>query len=376
MPFYTNWTFWVVVSFFLSGVFLFFRIPVLSKRSATSESKALPTITIIIPARNEAQRIGKLLDSIAMQTLTPHEVLVVDDESTDNTAEVVRDKGFKVLSSQPLPERWTGKSWACWQGADGSSSDILIFLDADVWLEPDFLHRLAVEFTHQQGLISIQPFHILHTAYEQLSAFFNVILMAGLGAFTPLGRKIKAGGAFGPCVACTREDYFKAGGHQASQSAVLESFPLAKAFQQQGIPIFLFGGIGSVNFRMYPHGISDLIEGWSKGFGSGAVSLNIPLLLLLVGWVWACFNVFIGVIRSGMGVGFPIAVSLILYMLFVLQIWWMLRRVGNFHPLTAVLFPLPLIFFALIMLRSLFLIFIRQRVTWRGRDIPRGSREK
>jgi 4,4'-diaponeurosporenoate glycosyltransferase len=127
---------------------------------------------------------------------------------------------------------------------------------------------------------------------------------------------------------------------------------------------------------MYPHGISDLIEGWSKGFGSGAVSLNIPLLLLLVGWVWACFNVFIGVIQSGMGVGFPIAVSLILYMLFVLQIWWMLRRVGNFHPLTAVLFPLPLIFFALIMLRSLFLIFIRQRVTWRGRDIPRGSREK
>lgn len=374
MTIFSEWSFWVVLFFFFSGIFLFYRIPTLGKFKSNSEAEKekFPRISIIIPARNEAKRIGRLLDSITKQTISDVEVLVINDESTDHTAEIVASKGFKVIHSEPLPQGWTGKSWACWQGAHAATGEILVFLDADLWLHPNFLEKLAEQIQHRRGLISIQPYHIVPKAYEQLSAFFNIILMAGLGAFTPLGRNITPGGIFGPCVACTREDYFIAGGHQTSRGAVLEGFPLAAAFKQHGIPIFLFGGRDTLNFRMYPLGLGDLIEGWTKGFGSGAFSLKFPILLLIVGWVWSCFNVFIGLVRSSMGMGFPLVFSVILYALFAIQIGWMLRRIGNFHPLTALLFPIPLNFFALLMLYSLFKIFIRKKVTWRGRDIAQG----
>ena len=98
-----------------------------------------------------------------------------------------------MLRGEALPEGWAGKPWACWQGAQQAGGDLLLFLDADTWLEPDGLERLVQEYLAQGGLLSVQPFHRVRQLYEELSAFFNIVQIAGMNAFTPLGDRLAPG---------------------------------------------------------------------------------------------------------------------------------------------------------------------------------------
>jgi 4,4'-diaponeurosporenoate glycosyltransferase len=121
---------------------------------------------------------------------------------------------------------------------------------------------------------------------------------------------------------------------------------------------------------MYPGGIGQLVEGWSKGFASGAAGIALLPLLLTVAWVWGCFSTFVSVIRAFVpGSGLQLLPWLVLYVLCATEIYWMLGRIGKFHRLTPVLYPIPLVFFAVIMAWSLVLTRLVRRVTWRGRQV-------
>ena len=106
----------------------------------------LSRLSIIIPARNEAHNLPRLLDSIFSQPIPPLEVLVVDDASTDATASVATAHGATVVSSLPLPDGWRGKPWACHQGALATKGELLLFLDADCWFEPGGLDRILSRY--------------------------------------------------------------------------------------------------------------------------------------------------------------------------------------------------------------------------------------
>lgn len=356
------------------GLFLMWDIPHPKRRSNRRET--WPRLSVIIPARNEAVRIPPLLESLAKQSVAPHEIIVVDDNSSDGTGEVARQLGAQVLRGQPLPAGWNGKTWACWQGAQHSTGELLMFVDADTWLEPEGLANLMEEYERQKGLMTVQPYHVTYKAYEQLSAFFNIVLMAAVNAFTPLRRWLKPGGGFGACALCSREDYFRLGGHTTVKAEVLEDIALAKRFKRQGLPVSCYGGRGTISFRMYPEGLGQLVEGWSKGFGSGAFSVQIPFLILTVAWVTGCFRVSIGLMRMLAMPAVPdIGLAVLLYAFYASQVSWILARIGRFQWWTSVFFPIPLFFFALLMLRSLILIHVLRRVTWRGRTITTSQRE-
>ncbi len=81
------------------------------------------SVSVIIPARNEEHNLPTLLRSLASQAVKPHEILVVDDGSTDRTAEVARQLGATVIASKPLPDGWRGKTWACHQGAQAATGE-------------------------------------------------------------------------------------------------------------------------------------------------------------------------------------------------------------------------------------------------------------
>jgi len=121
---------------------------------------------------------------------------------------------------------------------------------------------------------------------------------------------------------------------------------------------------------MYPNGIGELVEGWSKGFGSGAFSVNPLFMLLCVAWVWGCFSVSSDLISSLITQQQGLTLSTIFYLLYAAQVYWMIRRIGSFHWLTSLFFIIPLIFFGLIMVRSVILTFVLHRVKWHGREIP------
>ncbi|MBP1757475.1 MAG: glycosyltransferase, partial [Firmicutes bacterium] len=245
-----------------------------SPELAISKSPEL-AVSIIIPARNEEHRLPPLLKSLAEQDYQPLEILVVDDHSTDHTAEVARQGQATVVPAAEISEGWIGKTRACWSGALAANGDTLVFLDADTRLDhPDSLRRLVQAYARSgaSGMLSVQPYHTVVRWYESLSAIFNIILIAGMNRFTVFGQRLTGAGAFGPCIVCRRADYFQVGGHEAVRGAVLDDLAIGQLFQHHGLTVNCFGGRGVLSFRMYAEGFRQLIEGWTKNFGS-AVSV-------------------------------------------------------------------------------------------------------
>ena len=102
-----------------------------------------------------------------------------------------------MVAAGPKPDDWMGKSWACWQGAQVASGDVLVFLDADTTLTTRGLAALAATRAAEGGLLGVQPYHAIRRPYEALSAFFNIVVMASLNAFSMRGRRIAPAGSFG-----------------------------------------------------------------------------------------------------------------------------------------------------------------------------------
>ena len=354
----------------ISGPLLLWRIPA----PAAAEPGPSLDVSVVIPARDEERRLPNLLASLAAQTSRPRDVLVVDDGSTDGTARIAAAAGARVVAAPPLPAGWAGKPWACWTGAEAARGEVLVFLDADAVLAPDGLARLAGEWQRTGGLVAVQPYHETLRPYEQLSAFFNLVTMMALGAFTVAGERQRSEGAFGPCVAVGRSDYFRVGGHAAVRGAVLEDVALGRRFAEAGLSVLCLGGRGSASYRMYPEEIGQLVEGWSKGFGGAALGTPPQLLLGVVLWISAGWSLTSDAIRLATGslAGASLAVAAVLYVAYALELGWLLSRVGRFQRWVAPLFPLTLVFFTLVFARSLVLTLFVRRVRWKGREIATG----
>ncbi|MEM6279950.1 MAG: glycosyltransferase, partial [Verrucomicrobiota bacterium] len=178
------WLFLIVVFLcWISGWFMSARFRTVPKL-APGAPKPLVKVSVIVPARDEEKNLSRLLPSLQDPEFSPHEILVVNDQSSDRTAEVATENGARVIQGKPLPEGWYGKPWACQQGADAAAGDWFLFLDADTVLEPGGLLRIGQLSKDAGSVHSICPHHRVKVAFEQLSAFFNVIMILGMNAFT------------------------------------------------------------------------------------------------------------------------------------------------------------------------------------------------
>jgi 4,4'-diaponeurosporenoate glycosyltransferase len=330
-------------------------------------------VSVVIPARDEAATLPRLLGSLAACEPAPDEVIVVDDRSSDGTAAAAAACGATVLSPPEPPAGWVGKPWACQHGADAATGTHLLFLDADTWLSPDALPRLLARYGG--GLLSVAPRHEADRPYEQLSAAFQLAGAMGTGVFAPTARRREARAAFGPCLLTDRAGYRAAGGHGAVRDHVIEDVALARRYRAAGLPVRCLTGGDAVGYRMYPGGVRQLVEGWSKNIASGVgeVGAGAPLATLgAVAWVTACLSVAasLGAGLAGWATGGgPPAVGAAAYGAVAAQWWWLLRRVGRFRWWAWAGFGLSLAAFLVIFANSARLTFLRRRVTWRGRAI-------
>jgi len=331
-------------------------------------------VSVVIPARNEATSLGILLRSLALQDDPADEVIVVDDQSDDDTAAIARSfPGVTVVAGQPLPPGWTGKAWACHQGVAAARGATLVFVDADVSLASTAIGHLRSVHAAQGGLVSVQPFHTMRRAYERLSAVFNVIGIMGVGAASP-GRRARAHAAFGPCLITSRADYTRVGGHLAVRHEIVEDIALAHGYQRAGLAVHCYGGGADVRFRMYPDGPGQLLEGWSKNIATGAGSVGIPRLLLVGFWVTTVLISIQFVIEQSFGhVDVALPQIVLIYAMFAIQLAAMLRQLGNFTVFAAACYPALFGVFLLVFVHSAYLTLVRRKVMWRGRSIALGA---
>lgn len=332
-------------------------------------------VSVIIPARNEADRLPQLLRSLQLLSPSPLEVLVVDDSSQDDTSGVAGAGGALVLEASTPPQGWTGKAWACQQGADLARGNRLMFLDADTELAPGALVGLLDLHHVHGGLLSVQPHHVAVHAVEQLSAYFNVVSLMASGAFAHRPPRVPM--AFGPCLLTSRADYEVVGGHAVVRSDILDDAGLAAAYARCSLPVTSAIGGASVRMRMYPGGWRQLAEGWTKNIASGAARADRRSSIGAAVWVAAQFAVAVGGILSVLdavtgsttAVGAPV-VWLAAWVAVTVQLRGILRRIGSFRWWAWLLFPVPLAVFGALFLWSLLLTFRRGAVRWRGRTIP------
>lgn len=328
-------------------------------------------VSVIIPARNEAMRLPPLLRSLQAQDYPDYEVIVVDDQSTDDTAALARAAGAQTVTLTELPAGWLGKPHACWVGTRQARGELFVFLDADTELEPGGLQRIVGTHAQYGGLVSIQPYHQMQYAYERLSGFFSIVMMGSIRSFTLAGTAIQSNGSFGPCLVCSRADYERTGGHQLVRAEIVDDVALSRELAQRGVRTTNFIGAGTIRFRMYPGGLMDLADGWTKNFAQGALSTDFLILLMMIAWISsACATVDAVTKWPSEGPTAWAVAGSIAYTAYVLQIWWLLRKLGNFGLGTALTYPLSITFFTLVFIRSLYRTLVRKSVRWKGRIIP------
>jgi len=294
--------------------------------------------------------MSALLQSLAAQAVQPREILVVDDCSSDNTAAIAGEMGATVIPSQPLPDGWRGKTWACHQGALTAQGERLLFMDADTWLEPGALQRLLA--IRHDGALSVVPYHAVRKPYEDLSLFFNLCMSAGT---VPRGLA-------GQVLFVSKSHYQRVGGHAAVRGHILENFRLAEHFRAAGIPLLTLPGKGLVSFRMYPQGLRELVQGWTKGFAAGAGATPLATLLLVIAWMAGLLLAPQAGFLTGEWWLWGPACGLC-----ALQVAWIGRKLGHFGWLLMLLYPVPLLFFFAVFgwsaMRS------GKKVNWKGRAI-------
>lgn len=344
-----------------AGFLLIRRVPA----CPPGQPDAVMSLSIVIPARNEEDNLPRLLQSIAASTAHPGEVLVVDDASTDNTALIAQSFGATVITSLPLPAGWTGKAWACHQGAQRAVGGTLLFLDADTFFVDGGLDGLVVRWLRERDprlVLSMLPYHAMSATYEQLSLFFNILMAAGAGGFG-LGSEPRL---FGQSLLIAKETYLAAGGHGAVRGFVLENLNLAQIIRAAEGRNLCLGGRGTLHMRMFPGGLRQMSDSWTKAFIHGAAASGGFVLASAVVWISALWSTVLLLIaprdygRLGLGV---------VYLMFSLQLVWIARQLGNYRFLTSLLYPLPLAYYCAVFGRSAARRALHRKTVWRGREV-------
>ncbi|MFT5882545.1 MAG: 4,4'-diaponeurosporenoate glycosyltransferase [Crocinitomicaceae bacterium] len=333
----------------------------------------IPTISIIVPARDEEANIPALLESLQSEIKSIHEVIIVDDASTDRTAQLSIDGGAMVNASQPLPEGWNGKPWACHQGATTATGDWLLFLDADVRLHPGALKKLnnLISQENTNTAYSVYPHHIIDQPYEQLSAYFNALMVAGVNTFGYSSSSGQNSALFGQTFLIPKKLYFESEGHAAVKDKVLENFHLAKILKSKGAHCSCYLGKDLVSMRMFPNGFNELWASWKKGFVGGAAKVEKSVLIYSSLFISAGMFSIISLCFLGSSyapANYSIYV-LIGYIANALACAWAFKIGGSFSILNALTFPISLIFYQTLFFKALIDARLGKKTNWKGRMV-------
>jgi glycosyltransferase involved in cell wall biosynthesis len=339
-------------------------------QSSPSEpaNSARPEVSVIVPVRNEEACLAACLDSLVRQEGVSFEIIVVDDGSTDRTAEIARSfSGVKLIEAGPLPPSWSGKSNALQAGAQCACGQWLLFTDADtVHLSGSLARALEEARGYGAAMLSYSP-------AQELRGFIQRAVMPVI--FAELAREYRprevcdpnsaAAAANGQYLLVTRDAYESIGGHASIAQRLLEDVELARAIKRSGRTIrFRFGG-DAVRTRMY-RSFAQLVEGWTKNLAllfKAPVRLGIVRLVEFVVILGALVLLALALTDGEIRLAIAAAIAFtLIYLNFLLRIRKAHASAGSS---VLAIFGLPI--FSYLLLRSKLYYKWCRSVTWKGR---------
>jgi len=336
-------------------------------------SAAIPLgISAIVPARNEEEVIAGCLESLFEQPEIS-EILVVNDQSTDRTAEIVRglmaaNPRLRLLETQDLPSGWVGKNNAVAIGAREATGSWLLFTDADAVLESGAAaHALQIAQEHQAALVSFSPEQITEKWYEKALIPFVYCRLAKKFSFEAVNDSASgAAAANGQFLMIRRDAYEAIGGHTAVAGEVLEDLALAKRAKAAGIRLWFGSGCGIVRVRMY-RSFAAMWQGWKKNLyslmgGTPQAALReiestfpwMPIVVMLIG------------LKS------PVALLLGVWLLIFRQMGYGSELRRNQYPFSLILYYVPAVSLYAAVLWASYRAYARGKVDWKGREVRVG----
>jgi len=249
-----------------------------------------PSVSVIVPARNEALNIERCVRSLLASEYPEFEVIVVNDRSEDDTLAILKklakkDERLVIVNGAEKPADWAGKPWACWQGFSKSVGDLLLFTDADTEHGPLLLGRaVSLLRSERADLVSVMPLQEMKSFWERLvQPFFLLLLGLRYGSPQRMSRNTNPRDAIanGQFILVTRDSYQWIGGHKKVHSSIIEDLQLAAAYTDNGKVLRFAVADRDMKTRMY-RSARDLVEGWSKNTFVGMMhTVGTPMLASL-----------------------------------------------------------------------------------------------
>jgi chlorobactene glucosyltransferase len=283
---------------------LFLNLRALKRPRADSRPpEPAPLISVLIPARDEEANIETCLKSLQEQDYPNFEILVLDDYSSDNTAAIVgriasKDKRVRLFHSEPLPEGWAGKPFACYQLAQRARGSWLLFVDADTVHAPHMLRSvLPIAIEAKSGMLSGFPRQLAGSLPQKIAIpVLYFVIMSWLPIWwLHRSRKPRPSLAIGQFLLFPRADYWKIGGHRAVKSRIIEDVWLGVEINHSGGRHIAIDLSPVVSCNMY-HDVGAMWEGFIKWIYSVAALSRLGLAMLLVAgyafylapfyWLW------------------------------------------------------------------------------------------
>jgi chlorobactene glucosyltransferase len=362
----------VILAVVLNNIILLHRL------RRHNEPPIYPSVSVLVPARNEEKRISTCIHSLLKQNYPNYEVIVLDDQSSDETADILQTieteyPRLKILTGTPPPVGFTGKNWACVQLAQCAQNDLYLFTDADTIFQPQALEEIVrVMMDVQADLITGYPRQLMESWGERLLVPF--FLWAVL-CFTPLCLAYRLripilSNAVGQVMLFRREAYQKIGGHAVLGAVIVEDIVLARNIIRAGLRWRVVNITDLVSCRMYL-GSQQALDGFSKNlFATFDFRLGEFLFAFL--WLGALFIEPLIILAARMFGLAPTASYLELAICIGLSIilWSIPYRELKLPLHLSLIYPITMLANIGAAIQSL-VLSLTGRLAWKGRPLPR-----
>jgi glycosyltransferase involved in cell wall biosynthesis len=281
--------------------------PITAEQERTLAKQGFPKVSVIVPAFNEEDNIESCVRSILESSHLSYpylDVIVIDDQSTDRTWAILQrlkedsaDSRLNIYEGLPRPigQQWTGKNWACYQGAQRAEGAFFFFIDADVRLKPGAIAAVVqTAYAEKIDLLTCIPTIFCGSLIEYLVQpliFINLLITFNSDIVKDPNTKITY--ALGPFLVFNSATYQKIGGHEAVARDVAEDVAFARLIKQNGFKLQHALGPKLASLRMYRN-LSTLWEGWTKVLYVGAHRSIIAMGLLVFAMITAYIFPWVG----------------------------------------------------------------------------------
>lgn len=350
------------------------QAPSIDPGFSLSREEKLPWVSILIPAKNEQANIIACLDSLIAQNYASKEIIVANDNSTDQTEDILKSylPRIQYFNVPPTPQGWTGKNFALHQAASRARGTWLLFTDADTRHEPACLSAsIAHSVSRKLEFLTLLPRCLTHGFLEDL---LQPAMMSLTGLWFPLDKindpKSPVFFGNGQFILMTAHNYRKIGGHEKVKSQFLEDFALMKASKMNNRRAECALGISVFGTRMYDS-LKRLWRGWRRiflhAFESDSLLLFHKIVETLVFSVlpFAVWPLALKDARQMGGVySFTLGVATVVC-IFMIAVTWKSYGIIKAKRGYAVLLPVPMFFACLILLDAWRVAILKKPTKWR-----------